>query len=400
MSITRVRRAATAALAGLAMLAAGAAGAAGAPAAAAPADELSIGLIVPLSGPYQVIGADMRAGFDLYLNQHGHKLGGHPVKVVVVDEGDGGAVARAGIDKLLKSDHVDAVVGTATAPAVLTVSGPATAAHVPFIGTGGRPSTLSDLSYTWHTSFLSTDFGTAAGPTVHQRVGAPVYAIGPDYQGGHDQIDGFTHAYTAASGGLANPGGKATFTPWPGTLNFTPWLAQIPDTGARAVYAFYAGAPAVAFVKQYAQLGLAGKTPLYGPGFLTEGTPALAAEGQAADRIFTVMPYAPGLDNPTNAMFAPAVRAAYHTQPTLYHVSSYDAAAVLDQAIADAGPNPTPQAINSAIGALGPLDSPRGQWRFGPDTHAPIQQWYLRQVTGTGEARTNTVIAQLGSIGH
>ncbi|MEU7823076.1 ABC transporter substrate-binding protein [Catellatospora sp. NPDC049133] len=360
--------------------------------------EITIGFIAPQTGPYQAIGTDMQRGWDLYLDQHGGKLGGHRVKVVLADEGDGTAAAQTAVEKLLKADKVAAIVGTATAPAVGTVARPATEARVPFVGVGGRPSTLSDVSFVWHTSFQSVDYGRAAGPYVAKSVNGPVYVIGPDYQGGHDQLAGFVDAFVAAGGKLANPDGKPTYTPWPATDNFAPWLAKVRDSGAAAVYAFYAGAPAISFTKQYAQFVGKGM-PLYAAGFLTEGA-ALTAEGSAADGVLTAANYAPGLNNPSNQAFTAAFAAKYPSAvPNVYHVTSYDAAALLDRAIASAGANPTPEAINTAIGKLGQLDSPRGPWQFASATHTPVQQWYLREVKAEGTSRSNVVVAQLGQVG-
>jgi branched-chain amino acid transport system substrate-binding protein len=157
------------------------------------------------------------------------------------------------------------------------------------------------------------------------------------------------------------------------------------------VYAFYAGAPAVAFVKQYRQL--AGGVSLYGPGFLTEGA-ALTAQGPAAEGVTTVMPYASGLDNPTNRAFVDAL--PNEVVPNLYHVTSYDAARLLDLALAAAGPDPTPEMINAAIAGLGDIDSPRGTWRLDPEHHTPIQGWYLRRVTLEGGTPANSVVVDLG----
>jgi branched-chain amino acid transport system substrate-binding protein len=80
-------------------------------------------------------------------------------------------------------------------------------------------------------------------------------------------------------------------------------------------------------------------------------------------------------------------------------MASYDAAAVLDRAIATAGPDPSPEDINSAIAELGQIDSPRGPWRFAEDTHAPIQKWYLRQVRRDGRALANVVVSELATLG-
>lgn len=50
--------------------------------------KVSIGLVVPTSGVHKSIGTDMSRGFDLYLDQHGGKLGGRLIDVVEADEGD------------------------------------------------------------------------------------------------------------------------------------------------------------------------------------------------------------------------------------------------------------------------------------------------------------------------
>jgi len=269
---------------------------------------------------------------------------------------------------------------------------------VPFVGTGGRPSTLTDVSYMWHTSWLSREMGQAVAGHIRAKVKGPVYAIGPDYQGGWDQLGGFTDAFAEAGGALANPGGKTTWTPWPGTTNFLPYLNAIAASDAKAVYCFYAGTAAVDFVKQYEQSGLKDRIPLYAAGFLTEGA-VLAAQGPAADGVRTVLNYAPNLDNGANRAFAPAFQQKYQASPDIYNVTGHDAALVLDQAIAAAGPHPTSESINAAIGRLGAVDSPRGSWRFGT-RHAPIQAYYLREVRVDGRARANVVVQNLTTLAN
>jgi branched-chain amino acid transport system substrate-binding protein len=181
-------------------------------------------------------------------------------------------------------------------------------------------------------------------------------------------------------------------------MNFGPAFTSAKAANPAAVYTFYAGAPAVAFVKQYSEFGLKPTVPLYAAGFLTEGG-ALMAEGAAAEGIRTVAPYAPGLDNAANKAFAPALTAATKTQPNLYHVTIYDAAMLLDKAITAAGADPTPEAINKAIESVGQLDSPRGALTIAGATHTPVQPWYLREVQPVGGVLTNVKIADLGTVG-
>ena len=365
--------------------------------AAAGPSHLKIGLLVALTGPYAAIGADLRDGFQQYLDAHGDQLGGHPIDLVTGDEGVGGDVAVPVAQRMIKQDRVQAIVGLVGNNTVQAVAPLAAAAKIPVVGTVGRPD-LKDFSHLWTDSFFSTDAGTAIAPYIAENVKGPVYAIGPDYQGGYDELRGFTDAFAKAGGRLANDGGKTTFTPWPNTTDFGPYLAKIKASGAKAVFCFYAGTPAVDFVKQYAQSD-AKNIPLYAAGFLTEGG-VLKAEGPAAQNITSVMNYSPDVDNAVNRTFVNAWQAKHDgAQPSAYGMYAYDAGAILDQAIAKAGPNPNPDAVNTAIGQLGQIDSPRGPWSIAANTHGPVQKWYLRRVQLDGTTLSNTVVQVLATLG-
>ncbi|GAB3385310.1 ABC transporter substrate-binding protein [Micromonospora halotolerans] len=396
MSLTMSRRgrARTAALLALVLLAAPAC--ANDEGGAGPGAPVKIGLLASLSGTYQAVGKDIRDGFQLYLSSHDGKLGGREVELVVADEGNGAATAVPAATKLLKQDRVVALTGVVGGGSVAAVYPLLNETKVPFVGSNGRPE-LKDVSRVWHTSYLSDEPGEAIAQHVRDDVKGSVYAIGPDYQGGWDELRGFTEAFAKAGGRLANPDGKATFTPFPATTNFTPYFARIKASGANAVYTFYAGSAAVDFVKQYAQSEVK-DLPLYAAGFLTEGG-VLNAQGEAARDIYSVLNYSPDLDNAENRAFVAAWKAEHDGSPTTYAMASYDAAAVLDRAIAAAGDEATPERVNAAIGQLGQIASPRGTWQFSPTTHAPVQKWYLRQVRQDGRALSNTVVGDLATVG-
>lgn len=360
------------------------------------AGEVRIGLVIPLSGVYKVIGTEMRDGFQLYLDSHGGRLGGRQVRLVTADEGDSAATALAATTRLVKQERVSLLTGLASAASVASVVPLLERSGVPLIGMIGRPR-LKDVRGVWHTSYMSEEMGAAIAPYVKSAVDGPVYAIGPDYQGGWDQLRGFTETFARAGGELANPDGKATFTPWPTTTNFTPYFAGIRRSGAKAVYCFYAGSAAVDFVKQYRQSDVA-DLPLYAAGFLTEGS-VLKAQGQAARGIHTGLPYAPDLDNAANRAFVASWRAKHPASPTFNAMVAYDAALVLDRAIAAAGQDLNYDRLRGALGGLGRIDSPRGPWQFGAKNHTPVQKWYLRQVREDGRTLSNTLVRTLTTLG-
>ena len=99
--------------------------------------------------------------------------------------------------------------------------------------------------------------------------------------------------------------------PFP-NVEFQALLTEIAAQKPDAVYAFFAGGGAVKFVKDYAAAGLNKTIPLYGPGFLTDGT--LEAQGAAAQGMLTTLHYADNLDTPRNNAFRKAFALAYKTQ--------------------------------------------------------------------------------------
>ncbi|BCJ58179.1 ABC transporter substrate-binding protein [Micromonospora endophytica] len=400
-------------------------------------EEIRIGLIVPKSGPYKAIGDDQAAGWRLALDKLGGRLGGRPVRVIEADEGDGKATALAAARKLIEQDKVLALVGGATADTVQTLYPLLIEPNVPLIGIGGRPSTVEDATYLWSTSWLSQETGASIASYLRDKVGqGRVWVIGPDYIGGHDQINGFVDAFRKAGGQLANPGGKPTWTPWTPapTSEFSPYLTQIMQAAPAAVYTFYAGASAIEFVKQYRQYGV--NIPLYASGFLTEGAP-LAALGEQAKGIYTALNYSTTLDNAANRDFVRRYTAANDGKlPNIYHVCAWDAALVLDKAIAEAlahsdtpattpattgSPEPsssttvspaapatdtggssgelTSRSLTAALSRVGAIDSPRGAWQFGQTNHTPVQAYYLREVAQDGQVWVNRTVQTLTTLG-
>jgi branched-chain amino acid transport system substrate-binding protein len=112
-----------------------------------------------------------------------------------------------------------------------------------------------------------------------------------------------------------------------------------------------------------------------------------------------VLDYSPDVDTAANRTFISAWTARHKGQePSVYALTGYDAAALLDEAVAKAGPNAGAEAINAALGALGRIDSPRGPWQLATATHAPIQKWYLRRVQTDGTALANVEIQELAML--
>ena len=160
-------------------------------------------------------------------------------------------------------------------------------------------------------------------------------------------------------------------------VEFQALLTRVATLKPDAVFSFFAGGGAVKFVKDYAASGLNKSIPLYGAGFLTDGT--LPAQGEAANGIRTTLHYADNLDNPANLAFLKAFKERTGKDGDIYAVQGFDAAALLDIGLsAVGGDDKKRDTMIQAMGAA-KIDSPRGPLSFNK-AHNPIQNIYLREV--------------------
>jgi branched-chain amino acid transport system substrate-binding protein len=220
-----------------------------------------------------------------------------------------------------------------------------------------------------------------------------VFVLAGDGAGARDDANGFVAALKAAGGMVV---GDPAFAA-PGSREFTNQLTALRAPTVGALYCMYGGAAAVEVVKQLKAAGLPRTLQIYGPGPLTEGT-QLGLEGDAADGIFTAMNYASDLNTAENRKFVAGYQKAYNAAPSAFAVASYDAAAVLDQALAIADSDTSALTMNGSIGKLGQLESPRGQWQFN-QSRSPLQKWFLRQVKADGPVLANVLTAELTTLG-
>jgi len=354
-----------------------------------------IGLLVPGTGGYKPIGDEILNGLRRYLRASGNRLGGHPVIELEQDEGDSPDTAQAALERLLEQG-AQAVVGVASSRAILRLSPIVEQAHVPLLSANASPQDLQGVPYIWRTSYVNQEPGFALGRYLATARSGRVAIIAQDDPMGTDAVAGLQEAFAAAqaSGRLAEP----IFTPEQGQPDdtfFAGPLAQVSAQSPDAVFCVYAGAAAVAFVRQYVAAGL-DPGRLYAPAYLTE-EPALSALGELALGIHTAANYAPELRFPTNRAFAVAYRTEFGV-PTIYAVAGYDAAAALDAAIRLTDGAPEPRQINLALGEVGLIDSPRGRWQFNQN-RTPTQKWYLRRVAPDGPVLANMVVRELGTLG-
>jgi len=355
--------------------------------------RVKVGLVVPQAGVYASVGTEMKRGWDLWLERHGGKLGKFDVDTVVADEGETPQAGVPAVQKLIQNEKVDVIVGVVSSTIALGVKDMVVEAKkLLIVGNAGAGAITGGARtpYIWRTSFTNAQVSSVMGKHLASIADVgPVYLIAPDYAAGTEVIRGFKSTFEPAGGKIAGEA-KPAFGK---TQDYQPFLAGIQSSGAKATFCFFSGAEAVAFVKQYAQFGLSTTIPLYGSGFLTEGT-QLDAQGDSCLGIQTTLHYSTEIDNPANKEFVAACKAKYNALPSCFVVQMWDTASVLNRALATATALDG-DSLSKAMGTVGVIeDSPRGPWSF--DGQSPKQRFYLRKVEKRDTGYVNAVVADLG----
>ena len=73
---------------------------------------IKIGLMLPYSGTYAALGIAIENGFKLYVQEQGGKLAGRELQYFKVDDESEPSKATDNVNKLIKRDNVDVLVGT------------------------------------------------------------------------------------------------------------------------------------------------------------------------------------------------------------------------------------------------------------------------------------------------
>jgi branched-chain amino acid transport system substrate-binding protein len=348
----------------------------GGPAAAAPA---KIGFIATMSGPGGALGRDMLDGFRLGIDDAGGKLGGQEVEVLTDDDQLEPEVGLQIANRMIEKDDVDIITGIVFSNVMMAIAKPVTDAGVFLISQNAGPSPLAGdkcLANFFSTSWQNDQSHEAMGKYLQDQGVQRLYVMAPNYQAGWDAITGVKRYFEGEIVG-------EVYTQI-GQPDYAAELAALRAAAPEATFVFYPGGMGVNFVKQYAQAGLKDMAPLYTAFTIDELT--VEAQGEAALGNFASSFWTPDLDNEANRRFVQDFNAEYGRQPSAYAAQGYDAALLLDSALATVGGNlEDADAFRAALLAAD-FASVRGDFSFNVN-HFPIQDFYIREVVRTDDGK-------------
>jgi len=354
------------------------------------AAPIKVGLMLPATGTFAALGDMIEKGFRLYVQEQGGKLSGREIQYFKVDDESDPSKATDNVNKLIKRDNVDVLVGTVHSGVALAMAKAAkdsnTLLIVPNAGADAITGPMCGPNIV-RSSFSNWQPGYSTGVVAAQKGYKRAMTITWNYAAGAETVKGFTEAFEKGGGKVI----KDLNLPFPG-VEFQALLTEIAAQKPDVVFAFFAGGGAVKFVKDYDAAGLKNTIPLFGSGFLTDGT--LEAQGASAQGLQTTLHYADSLDTPKNNAFRKAFALTYKQNADVYAVQGYDAAQILGAGLAAVkGDIAKRDALTAAMRKV-TVDSPRGKFTLSPAGN-PVQDMFLREAKGINNEYRSVAVKAL-----
>ncbi|MEY3154862.1 MAG: hypothetical protein RL109_1280 [Pseudomonadota bacterium] len=198
--------------------------------------KLKVGLMLPYTGTFAALGNAIENGFRLHLNEQGGKLGGREVELVKVDDESDPAKATDNVNKLIKRDNVDVLIGTVHSGVAMAMAKVAkdsgTVLIVPNAGADAVTGPMCAPNI-FRSSFSNWQPGYAMGEVMAKKGHKRVVTITWKYAAGDESVRGFKEAYEKGGGKVI----KELSLPFP-NVEFQALLTEIAATKPDAVYTF------------------------------------------------------------------------------------------------------------------------------------------------------------------
>ncbi len=357
---------------------------------------LKIGVMLPYSGIYAVLGDSITAAMEMYFDEVGNEAGGREIQLIKENTEMSPDVAQQKARKLVEQDEVAFVAGIVSSGVLMGIRDYFHDNQKLLICANAGANAISrgaKTPYIWRTSFSNWQPNWPLGTWAFENVAKKAYISAPDYGAGHNMADAFSNSFQAVGGEILG----TQYTPFPNMGDPAPFITEIQSADPEMVFSFYSGGSAVSFVQAYGEFGLSGNIPLVCAGFTVEED-VLPAQGDAALGAYSGLHWAYQLDNPENKVFTAAYKAKTDMNANVFALQGYDTARVIVEMLE--ATNGAADNNDDMIDALGNVsfDSPRGPFRLDANSQNPVQHIYVREVQEVGGELHNVVIEDLGEI--
>lgn len=353
-------------------------------------EKFSIGLILPMTGPFASTGKQIEAAARLYIAQHGDTVAGKKIELIVKDDGSAPDVTKRIAQELVVNDKVNALAGFGLTPLALATAPIATQSKTPLVVMAAATSSITEASpYIVRTSTTLPQSAVAMADWAPANGIKKVVTLVTDYGPGIDAEKYFKERYATNGGQVIDSLRVPLRNP-----DFAPFLQKVRDAKPDALYVFLPSGAGSALMKQFTERGMdkAG-IRLIGTGDITDDD-ILNSMGDAAVGVVTSHYYSASHNSALNKKFVEAFGKANNgMRPNFMAVGGYDGMRVIIEA-AKATKGGSGEALLNAMKGQS-FESPRGPMLIDPQTRDVVHNVYIRKVERVGGQLYNQEFATI-----
>jgi len=341
----------------------------------ASAEDVKVGVVLPLTGGLSAVGKQVQAGIKMYMDKNGATVGGKKIDLIVKDDGSVADNSKRLAQELIVNDKV-AIIGSALTPSAMAIgplSTQAKTANVVMVsGTSGVIN--PNNPYMVRTSFTLGQQSGIIAEWAHKNGSKKVVIVQSDWAPGAEATAVFTDAFTKAGGQIAETIKVPLANP-----DFAPFLQRARDANPDTLFVFVPAGQAGTFAKQFAERGLdkAG-IKLIGPGDIVDDND-LPGMSDAMLGVVTAGIYSVLHNSPTNKEYVAAFKKANGFRPNFISLGGYDGMHLVYEALKKTQGKTDGEALITAMKGM-KWDSPRGPISIDPDTREIVQNVYIGKI--------------------
>jgi len=341
-------------------------------------DSIKIGTLLPYSGVYTVLGEEITNAMSLAFDEIDNNINGKSIEIIRGDTEVKPNIALQKSRKLIFSDKVDILVGPVSSSVALALRDIVVQTETPLIIPNAGANVLTDAKcskFITRISFSNYQINAPMGKWLANKGIKTAFLLAPNYAAGKEMMTAFKDNFEAAGGTILGE----EYTPFRKTKDFGPYLARVKDSGADAVYVFYAGGEAINFIKQAHSFGLSKVMKLTGAGWTTSPL-FLPAQKEAAIGFIGSLNYVPSIDTEANQLFITSYKSKFGRIPSEFAVQGYDSGKVIIEALKSlSGDTSNRDDLAEAIRTVS-IVGPRGPLTIDKNTNNVIQNIYIFEV--------------------
>src|SRR5438105_2345164 len=342
-------------------------------------DVVKVGMSFSMTGAgFNAAGRQAWAGARLYVQQHGDRVAGKKIELILRDDAGVADNARRLVQEMIVNDKVQ-IIGGGITPTALAYGQLVTQAKIAtVVMISGASVTTTASPYFVRTSFILAQSSGIMGEWAAKNGSKRVVTLVNDWAPGIKAETAFKNSFTAGGGQivesiripLANP-------------DFAPFLQRVRDAAPDTAFIYFPGTQAGIFAKQFVERGLdKSGIKIIGPGDLTDDD-ELNGMGDQMLGIVTAHHYSAAHDSALNKAYVEAFRKANNFRPNFISLGGYDAMHMIYEALKKTDGKTDGDALIAAMKGMR-WESPRGMISIDPETRDIVQPIYIRKVERRG----------------